>query len=202
MKGRGRLRPEIGPPSKSRFWHSKLWIGMRLVDFYQNWTRALHAGCSSSTRHWWLFMHAKGPLVSMVPRQRKYPQGGVKYQKKALSFLYRIISTSMVANCSFAFFCGRQCREWQFSLDASCQTRPAMLCKQCSPTPNWGSSDRPLKALHEATHRREKIRGPDTSLWPGLRAGLIKVLFSFKADPILTEEAIFELYYDTDSESA
>ena len=108
----------------------------------------------------------------------------------------------MVASCSFAFLCGRQCRGWHFSLDPSCQTRPATLCKQCSPTPNWGSSDRPLKALHEATHRREKIRGQDTSLWPGLRAGLIKVLFSFKADPILTEEAIFELYYDTDSESA
>ena len=59
-----------------------------------------------------------------------------------------------------------------------------------------------MKALQEATHRREEIRGPDTSLWPGLRAGLIKVLFSFKADPNLTEEAIFELYYDTDSESA
>ena len=108
----------------------------------------------------------------------------------------------MVASCFFAFFCGRQCRGWHVSLDPSCQTRPATLCKQCSPMPDWGSSDRPLKTLHEATHRREKSRDPDTSLWPGLRAGLKKVLFSFKADPILTEEAISELYCDTDSESA
>lgn len=96
------------------FWCSKLWIEVWLGEFYQNQIIPAHIGCSRSISKSHFFECYQCPAFDSFLLHNKHLLSRSIRHLKLLSFLYRMMYSSVFDCSSFIFFCVQKCSWLKF----------------------------------------------------------------------------------------